>query len=104
LDNFASAYLDDILIYHLSEEKHIEHVKLIMQHLLDTRLYLMPEICGFDKETERYLELIISTKGISMDNDTEETVRNWSQQKKTKNEILNNLFDVQQLFGFCNCY
>jgi len=64
----------------------------------------MPEICGFDKETERYLELIISTKGISMDNDTEETVRNWSQQKKTKNEILNNLFDVQQLFGFCNCY
>jgi hypothetical protein len=31
LDDFASAYRDDILIYNDSEEEHIGHVKWIMQ-------------------------------------------------------------------------
>jgi hypothetical protein len=31
LDDFASAYLDDVLIYSNSEEEHVGHVKWIMQ-------------------------------------------------------------------------
>ena len=46
----------------------------------------MPEKCEFHKETVRYLGSIISTKGISMDEDTIGTVWNWSREKKTKNE------------------
>jgi len=76
LDDFASAYLDDILIYSDSEEEHVGHVKWIMQRLLEAGLYLKPEKCEFHKETVRYLGLIISTKGISMDEDKVETVRN----------------------------
>jgi len=104
LDNFASAYLDDVLIYSNSEEEHVEHVKWIMQRLLDAGLYLKPKKCEFHKETVRYLGLIISTKGISMDEDKVETVRNWSEEKKTENGRLNNLFEVQQFLGFCNYY
>jgi hypothetical protein len=85
LDDFASAYLDDILIYSDSEEEHVGHVKWIMQRLLQAGLYLKPEKCEFHKETVRYLGLIISTKGISMDEDKVETVRNWSWEKKTEN-------------------
>jgi len=95
LDDFASAYLDDILIYSDSEEEHMGHVKWIMQRLLEAGLYLKPEKCEFHKETVRYLGLIISTKDISMDEDKLETVRNWSPEKKTKNGRLNNLFEVQ---------
>jgi len=40
LDNFASAYLDYILTYSDSEKEHVEHVKWIMQHLLEVGLYL----------------------------------------------------------------
>jgi hypothetical protein len=40
------------------------------------------------------LGLIISTKGISMDEDKVETVRNWSREKKTENGRFNNLFEV----------
>jgi hypothetical protein len=76
LDDFASAYLDDVLIYSDSEEEHVGHVKWIMQRLLEARLYLKPEKCEFHKETVRYLGLIISTQGISMDEDKVETVRN----------------------------
>jgi len=104
LDDFASAYLDDVLIYSDSEEEHVGHVKWIMQRLLKAGLYLKPEKCEFHKETVRYLGLIISTKGISMDEDKVDTVRNWSKEKKTENGRLNNLFEVQQFLGFCNYY
>jgi ribonuclease HI len=104
LDRLASAYLDDILIYSDSIEEHEEHVKWIMERLLKAGLYLKPEKCEFHKETVKYLGLIISTKGVSMDPDKVDTVRNWSQEKKTANGRLNNLFEVQQFLGFCNYY
>jgi hypothetical protein len=104
LDDFASVDLNDVLICSDTEEEHVGHVKWIMHRLLETGLYLNPEKCEFHKETVRYLGLIISTKGISMDEDKVETVRNWSREKKTENRRLNNLFEVQQFLGFCNCY
>jgi len=104
VDSFASAYLDDILIYSNSIEEHEEHVKWIMERSLKAGLYLKPEKCEFHKETVKYLGLIISTQGVSMDPDKVDTVRNWSQAKKTANGRLNNLFEVQQFLGFCNYY
>ena len=38
LDDFASAYLGDILIYSGSEEKQKEYVKWVMQRLLEAGL------------------------------------------------------------------
>ena len=73
LDDFASAYWDEVLIYSDSKEEHVGHVKWIMQWLLDAGLYLKPEKCEFHKKTVRYLGLIISTKGISMEEDKVET-------------------------------
>jgi hypothetical protein len=104
LDRFASTYPDDILIYSNSIEEHEEHVKWIMERLLKAGLYLKPEKCEFHKETVKYLGLIISTSGVSMDPDKVDTVRNWSREKKTANSHLNNLFEVQQFLGFCNYY
>jgi len=51
LEDFASAYLDDILTHSDSKEEHVEHVKWVMQHLLGAGLYLKPEKCEFHKET-----------------------------------------------------
>jgi len=75
-----------------------------MQRLLEAELYLKLEKCKFHKETIRYLGLIISTKGISMDEDKVDTVQNWSREKNTKTRRLNNLFEVLQFWGFCNYY
>jgi len=104
LDDFTSAYLDEILIYSDSEEAHEEYVKWVMKQLLEAGLYLKPEKCEFHMETVRYLRLNISTKGISMDEDKVETVWNWSCEKKTKNGRLSNLFEVLQFLGCCNYY
>jgi hypothetical protein len=67
-----------------------------MDRFLKVGHYLKPEKCEFHKETVKYLGLIISTKGISMDPDKVDTDRNWSREKKTANGRLNNLFEVQQ--------
>jgi len=93
LDDFASAYLDDILIYSNLEE-HEEHVKLVMRCLLEACLCLKLEQCAFHKKTVRYLGLIILTKGISMDEDKVEMVRNFSRETETQNRRLNNRFEV----------
>jgi hypothetical protein len=69
LDVFASAYLDDILIYSDMVEEHEQHVKWVMERLLQDGLYLKPEKCEFHKDTVKYLGLVISTKRISMDQD-----------------------------------
>jgi hypothetical protein len=66
-----------------------------MERLLQAGLYLKPEKCLFHKDTVKYLELVISTKEISMDQDNIETVKNWSREKKTANGRLNNLLEVQ---------
>jgi len=103
-NEFALAYLDDVLIYSNSAEEHEDHVKWIMQQLLDAGLYLKPEECEFHKDTVKYLGLMIPANGISMEEDKVETVQNGSGEKKTANERLNNLFEVQQFLGFCNHY
>jgi len=94
LGDFASANLDDILIYSDLEEEHKEHVKWIMKSLFDGWLYLNPEQCKFHKETVKYLGLIISMKAMSMAEDKVETVKHWSQEETTKNTRLNNQFEV----------
>jgi len=104
LDDFASAYLDDILIYSDSEEEHEEHIKWVMQRHFEAGLYLKPEKCEFHKVTVTYMRLIISRKGISMNEDKIEMVKSWSGEKKTKNGRLNNQFEEQQAFEFCNYY
>jgi len=64
LDDFTWAYLDDILVYSNSEEEHVEHVKWIIQRLLEAGLYLQPETLECHNETVRYSGLNISTKEI----------------------------------------
>jgi hypothetical protein len=104
LDDFASAYLDHVLIYSDSEEEHIGHVQWSMLQLLEAGRYLKPEKCKFHEETGRDVGLFISTKGISMNEDNVETLQHWSREKKTKTGRLNHLFDVQQFRWFCNYY
>lgn len=96
--------MDDVLIYSDSEEEHVGHVKWFMQRLLEAGLYLKPAKCKFHKQRVRCLGLIISMKGISMNEDKIETVWNCGREKKNKYGRLINLFEVQQFVRFCNDY
>jgi hypothetical protein len=47
LDKFAMLFIDDILIYSRSEERHEEHLRLVLQKHREHRLYAKLSKCEF---------------------------------------------------------
>ncbi len=45
LDDFAIIYIDDILVYNNSMEKHVEHLRKVFQRLKENKLYAKFEKC-----------------------------------------------------------
>ena len=62
--DFPCRYLDDILIYSPDPETHLKHIKIVFQHLLETRLVLKEIKCNFLKRHIQYLGHLISETGI----------------------------------------
>lgn len=46
-NRFVFVYLDDILIFSKSLQEHCEHVRQVLQHLLENKLYAKAEKCEF---------------------------------------------------------
>ena len=53
--SFAMAYLDDIIIFSKDEEEHLEHLRIIFQHLKEAGLKLKTSKCNFIKRHIQYL-------------------------------------------------
>jgi hypothetical protein len=91
LDDFVTAYLDDILIYSDSMGEPKKHVRLVFE-----KFALRADNCEFHKEKVSYLGLIISKDGVSMHPRKVEAVTKWSAPE--------NLHEVRAFLGFANFY
>lgn len=96
LDDFCTAYLDDILIYSDTLEQHKEHVRQIMEILKANDVHLKPEKCEFYVQETIYLGMVISPEGVSMDPRKVLAVKEW--------ETPENVKDVQAFLVFANFY
>ena len=96
LEDFVTAYLDDILIYTEEGEDHQKHVRMVLEKLRQAGLYVDIKKCEFNVKRVKYLGLIVTTEGIEMDPAKVDTVKNWPQPR--------NLRDVQSFLGFANFY
>ena len=96
LDVFCIMYLNNMLVYSPKEEKHIEHVLKILKRLQDHGLQVNVDKYEFSVKKMKYLSLIISTDGISMDLEKVQAILNW----KTPNSVK----DVQAFLEFSNFY
>ncbi len=67
-------YLNDILIYSDTEEEHLEYVKVVLEKLRKTGLYLDIKKCEFKVKIIKYLGLIITDEGIKMNPAKMETI------------------------------
>ena len=67
LDQFAVAYLDDILIFSSTEEEHVGHVKLALENLRKHKLYAKLEKCSIHQSSVEFLGYIINEKGVCKD-------------------------------------
>ena len=76
LDDFCTAYLDDILIYSDNELEHEEHVTKVLERLRKAGLQADIKKCEFSVTRTKYLRFIISTNGIEVDPEKVEVIRN----------------------------
>ena len=96
LDNFCTAYLDDILIYSDNELEHEAHVKKVLQRLRDAGLQVDLKKCEFNVTRTKYLGFIVTTDGIEVDPDKVTAVVGWKPPHNVKG--------IQSFLGFCNFY
>jgi hypothetical protein len=96
LDVFATAYLDDILIYSNSLSEHYRHVRSVLSALQEAGLHLKPEKCSFYQQCVKYLGLIISNNGVEIDPDKVVAITEWPTPSRLK--------ECPGFLGFANFY
>ena len=77
LDKFVVVFIDDILIYSKNEEEHAEHLRIVLQHLRDHKLYAKFSKCDFWLTEVQFLGHIVSKDGIFVDPSKIQDVLNW---------------------------
>ncbi|KAH9244903.1 hypothetical protein BASA81_017664 [Batrachochytrium salamandrivorans] len=70
-------YLDDIVIYSDTMDKHVKQVQSVLGVLRDNGLYCKAEKCHFYQTEIKYLGYIISSNGIRMDPSKISAVQEW---------------------------
>jgi hypothetical protein len=96
LDEFAICYLDDILIYSQTPEKHEKHVRAVLAKLEKNGLFCKASKCEFSVPQVNFLGFVISENGVEMEPGKIESIEDWPVPDSTK--------DVQVLLGFTNFY
>jgi hypothetical protein len=67
LDKFVVVFIDDILIYSKNEAEHAKHLRIVLQHLRDHKLYAKFSKYKFWLDSVKFLGHTISKDGISVD-------------------------------------
>jgi len=98
LDEFCSAYIDDILIYtDGSIEQHRDQVRKVLNRLREAGLQIDIDKCEFEVQTTKYLGFIIEAgRGIKMDPEKIKAIQEW--------EVPKSIKGVQSFLGFANFY
>ena len=96
MEGVVVVYLDDILIFTETLDKHRAVTQRVMELLEKHKLYLQLDKCEFEKMTVEYLGVIISHNSVVMDLVKVAGVAEWP--------ALTNKKEVQSFFGFTNFY
>ena len=95
-EDFALAYLDDILVYSDTAERHMEHIQKVLCSLRKHHLKLKPDKCEFFKTETQYLGFRISDKGIQPDHDKVKAIQAVSTPTTVR--------QVRGFIGMCSYY
>ena len=89
-------YLDDILMHHKTESKHVEGVLSVLQCLENAGLYCNPKKCEFHQKKMEFLSVNVSSDGFKMEDKKIADVRDW--------ECPTSIRGVREFIGFVNFY
>ncbi len=96
VDQFIYVYLDDILIFSSSLQEHVQHVRRVLQRLLENGIFVKAEKCAFHAQSVPFLGFIVSPEGVLMDPDRVKAVVNWPTPDSRK--------ALLRFLGFANFY
>ncbi|KKA22077.1 Gag/polymerase/env polyprotein [Rasamsonia emersonii CBS 393.64] len=84
LDDFLTAFIDDLLIYSSNELEHQEHVKKVLQRLREAGLQASIGKCEFHVQRTKYLGFVVGTNGIEVDPDKVAVIAQWKRPTTVK--------------------
>jgi len=84
LDKFVQVFIDEILIYSWMTEEHDEHLSLVLQCLLENKLYEKMSKFSFYQSKVHYLGHVISHEGIVVDPAKVEAIMKWPTPKNVQ--------------------
>lgn len=84
LRKFVLVFFDNILVYNLTWEEHLDHVKLVLQVLEQSKWVANKKKCDFGPTQIRYLRHQISERGVQMDSDKTKAIRGWEESRTLK--------------------
>ena len=96
LNKFVFVYLDDILVFSRSRKEHVQHVRQVLQRLLQNQLYVKAEKCEFHKERISFLGYVLTAGSVRMEASKIKGVTDWPQPTTLK--------ELQRFLGFANFY
>ena len=96
LDDFCTAYLDDILIFSEDKEAHLRHVNAVFERLEKHGLRVKASKCDFMKPEVKYLGYVLGRGTLGMDPTKIQAVLDWPRPA--------GLRQLQGFLGFVNFY
>ncbi|MCG7874779.1 MAG: pol polyprotein, partial [Candidatus Thiodiazotropha endolucinida] len=95
-NDFAVPYMDDIIIFSPTLEKHFEHIQTVFNRLRQHNLKLKLKKCTFLQTETNYLGFLISKNGIKPDPEKVKSIRALPEPKCVK--------DVRSFIRLCSYY
>ncbi|KAJ8655623.1 hypothetical protein O0I10_008711 [Lichtheimia ornata] len=93
---FATAFVDDIVIFSKTMDEHIPHVEAVIKALTNVNLVLNPDKCHFAQKSVYLLGFCVSADGRTLDHRKVTNVLEWPVPKSIK--------EVQSFLGVVNYF
>jgi hypothetical protein len=94
LDKFMMVFSDDILVY--SRDENEEHLRLVLQKLIESHLYAKFSKCEFWLREVSFLDHVITGRGIAVDLGKVRDVLNW--------DPSTTVSEIRSFLGFAGYY
>jgi len=96
IDRCVVVYIDNIVIYSITEEEYIELVRLVVRNLMENNLCINIDKCLLHVPEVEFVGFQEGKQWIQMSQKKVEDIVNWA--------ALRNVKEVQRFIGFANFY